>query len=130
MILQPSSLWSWKFSPYPTVFPPPLPLTSTHAQTSYLQTGGSFFLVTPLTLPHVGRPGPTDKLDISVSNSEDIINTFLSLAINYGWGSLSFVVGTATGAKNIFRLVEQIQLADMQIQAFGYFVLQGIVNTN
>ena len=34
------------------------------------------------------------------------------------------------GAKEIFRMVEQIQLADMHIQAFGYFGLQGIGNLN
>ena len=42
-----------------------------------------------------------DKLDISVSNSKDIIDHFISLANKYGWRRLTFTAGTATGAKNI-----------------------------
>ena len=40
------------------------------------------------------------------------------------------MVNTGTVPNNIFRVVQQIQLADMHIQAFGYFGLQGIVNVN
>ena len=50
----------------------------------------------------------TDKLDISVSDSKDIIYNFLILANKYGWGSLLFMVNTGTGTNNIFRVVEQI----------------------
>ena len=48
----------------------------------------------------------TDKLDISASNSKDIIDNFLSLDNKYGWGRLAFVLGTADGPRNIFRVVE------------------------
>ena len=47
----------------------------------------------------------TDKLDISVSNYKHIIDHFLSLADKYGLGRLAFMVVTATGTNNIFRLV-------------------------
>ena len=43
----------------------------------------------------------TDKLDISASNAKDIIDHLLSLANKYGWGQLSFMVGTDIGT-NIF----------------------------
>ena len=46
----------------------------------------------------------TDKLYISVSNAKDIIHHFLSWTNKYGWGPLAFMLGTATGANNIFRL--------------------------
>ena len=38
------------------------------------------------------------------------------------------IVGTATVAKNIFRVVEHIQFEDIQNQSHGYFGLLGIVN--
>ena len=47
-----------------------------------------------------------DKLDISVSNAKDIIYHFLRISNIYGWGSLSFMVDTGEGEKNIFRQVE------------------------
>ena len=56
----------------------------------------------------------TDKLDISVKNDKCILYQFIILANKYGWGSLIFMVGTDTCANNIFRLVEQIQLAEMK----------------
>ena len=71
-----------------------------------------------------------DKLDILVSNDEDIIDYFLSLANEYGWGRFSFRVNTSTVANNIFRLVEQILLGDIQNQSHEYFGLQGIGNVN
>ena len=40
------------------------------------------------------------------------------------------MVGTDSGATNTFRVVDQIQLLDMHIQAFGYFGLQGVVNAD
>ena len=40
------------------------------------------------------------------------------------------MVDTGAGADNIFRQVEQIQIADMHTQAFRYFVLQIIENLN
>ena len=55
----------------------------------------------------------TDKLDFPVSNSKDIIYHFLGLVNKYGWGCLVFMVLNATGAKNIFRVVEQIQLVEI-----------------
>ena len=55
----------------------------------------------------------TDKLYISVSNTKDILYHFLSLPNKYGCGCLTFLVGTATGARNTFRVVEQIQLAEI-----------------
>ena len=69
-----------------------------------------------------------DKLDISVSNAKDIIDDFLSLDNKYGIVRFAFIVQTGSGAKNIFRQVEQIQFADIQHQSDGYFVLTGIVN--
>ena len=43
-----------------------------------------------------------DRLDISVSNAKGIIYHFLSLAKQYGWECLKFMVGISTGANNIF----------------------------
>ena len=40
------------------------------------------------------------------------------------------MVRTCAGKKNIFSQVDQINIADMHIQAFGYFVLQVFVNIN
>ena len=40
------------------------------------------------------------------------------------------MVRTGAGNKNIFSQVDQINIADMHIQSFGYFVLQVIVNIN
>ena len=37
---------------------------------------------------------------------------------------------TGAGDMNIFRQVEQIQIADIQVQALWYFGLQGIGNLN
>ena len=45
----------------------------------------------------------TGKLDISVSNSKDIIYHFLSLANKYGWGCFALMVNTGTGAKEILE---------------------------
>ena len=69
-----------------------------------------------------------DKLDISVLNAKDIIDHFLSLSNKYGWVRLAFMVDTGTGAKNLFRQVDQIQIADMHHQAHGYFGLIGLGN--
>ena len=55
----------------------------------------------------------TDKLDISVLNAKDIIDQFISLANKHGWGRIAFMVGTDIGSKNIFRVVEQIHLAEI-----------------
>ena len=70
----------------------------------------------------------TDKLDISVFNTKDIIYHFLSLANKYVWERLSWMVGTATCVKNIFRVIEQIQLSKIKEQAHGHFGLLGIGN--
>ena len=40
------------------------------------------------------------------------------------------MVQTGAGNNKIFSQVEQINIVDMHIQAFGYFVLQVIVNIN
>ena len=72
----------------------------------------------------------TDKIDISVSNAKYIMYHFLSLAQKYGWGRLAFMVNTGTGAKNLFRLVEEILLEDIYKKSQGYFELQGIGNVN
>ena len=48
----------------------------------------------------------TDKLDISLSNSKEIVDQFLSLANKYVWGRLAFTLGTSNGAKNILRVAE------------------------
>ena len=40
------------------------------------------------------------------------------------------MIDNGTGAKNIFRQVEQIQIVYMHTQSFGYFGLQGIRNVN
>ena len=50
----------------------------------------------------------TEKLDISVSNAKDIIDHLLSLSKKYGWGRLSFMLGTSDVPRNIFRVVEYI----------------------
>ena len=55
-----------------------------------------------------------DKIYITVSNSKDIIDHFLSVANKYVWGCLAFMVETTNGPKNIFRVVEYIQLVDIQ----------------
>ena len=46
-----------------------------------------------------------EKLDILVSNAEDIIYYFLIIANKYSWGRLVFMVETGTGENNIFRQV-------------------------
>ena len=38
------------------------------------------------------------------------------------------MVQTGEGNNNIFRQVEKINIADMHIKVFGYFVLQVIIN--
>ena len=43
-----------------------------------------------------------DMLDISVSNTKDIIDNFPILENKYGWGRLIFMVNTTEGNKNIF----------------------------
>ena len=45
----------------------------------------------------------TYKLYISVSNSKDIVDHFLSLANKYGLGRFAFMVGIYTCAKNILE---------------------------
>ena len=40
------------------------------------------------------------------------------------------MVGTDAGTKHIFRVVEHIQLVDIQKQPHGYFGLQGIENAD
>ena len=67
-------------------------------------------------------------MDISVSNSKNVIDYFLSLAKKYGWGRLEFMVGTCDGTKDISRKVDHIQIAYMYHQAHGYFVLLDIGN--
>ena len=52
------------------------------------------------------RDKETDKLDISVSNSKDIVNHFLILALKNVLGRLKFMVGSDTGTEKIFRVVE------------------------
>ena len=69
-----------------------------------------------------------DGLDISVSNSKEIIDNFPNISYKYGWLSLAFMVQTGAGEKNIFSMVEKIQLADIRHQAHGYFGLIGIGN--
>ena len=69
-----------------------------------------------------------DKLDISVSNVNDIIDHFLGLSNKYGCVRLEFMLENDVGENNIFRQVEQIQIADMYHQAHGYFRLLGIGN--
>ena len=49
------------------------------------------------------------KLDLSFLNDKDIIYQFLSIANNYGWGRLTFVVETSSGPMNIFKQVQKIQ---------------------
>ena len=58
-----------------------------------------------------------DKLDISVSNSKDIIDHYLSLAEKYGWGCLKFMVDTGAGDKNILWQVDNIKMVYMHHQA-------------
>ena len=50
----------------------------------------------------------TERIEILVSNVKDIIYQFLSVDNKYGLGCLASMVGTATGANKVFRLVEQI----------------------
>ena len=71
-----------------------------------------------------------DKLDISVSNAKYVVQIFLSLAKKYFCRRLAFMVETSAGDKNIFCQVENIQIADMQVQAFIYFGLGVIGNVN
>ena len=54
--------------------------------------------------------------------------SFFGLSNKYGCGRLAFMLETDAGANNIFRQVEQIQIADMHHQAHGYFGLLGIGN--
>ena len=72
----------------------------------------------------------SEKLDISVSNTKDVIYHFFSLANKYVWGNLAFMIYTGVGKNNIFSQVEHIQMVDMHTQEFEYFVLKGIVNVN
>ena len=71
-----------------------------------------------------------DKLDISVSNVNDIIDHFLGLSNKYGCVRLEFMLENDVGENNIFRQVEQIQIVYMHTQSFGYFGLQGIGNVS
>ena len=47
----------------------------------------------------------TDKLDVSVSNTKDIIEHFLRLSNKHVWVSHAFVVNNGTGEKNVFRVI-------------------------
>ena len=67
-------------------------------------------------------------MDISVSNSKDIIYPFIILSNKYVWGSLALMVQTDAGSKNIFRQVEQIHIVDIHHQAHVYFGLTIIGN--
>ena len=55
---------------------------------------------------------------------------FLSLYEKYGWPCLTFRSLTENGDKNILRKLDHISLADMKIQAWGYFGAQGVGNIN
>ena len=70
----------------------------------------------------------SDKLDVSVSNAEDIIDRFISLANKQVWGRLGFMVETGTGPNKLIRQVQQIHIADIHYQACEYFGLLGIRN--
>ena len=59
-------------------------------------------------------------------STKDIINHFPSIANKYGCVRLSFMVKPGAGKKNIFRKLEQIQLAYIHHQSHGYFGLAGI----
>ena len=62
-----------------------------------------------------------DKVDISVSNTEVIIDHFLGIANKYFWVSLVFMVSTGAGAKKIFSQVDQNQIIDIHTQVFAFF---------
>ena len=70
----------------------------------------------------------TDKIDISVSNAKEIVDNFISLSNRYGWLRLVFMVETAADANKTFRVVEHIQLEEIQQQEHRYFGLIVIVN--
>ena len=55
---------------------------------------------------------------------------FLSIVNKYVLGRLALMVQTGAGGKTIFCQVEQIQIEDIQVQAFLYFGLLGIGNVN
>ena len=57
-----------------------------------------------------------------------MVDHFLSLSHKHGWVRLAFMVWTATGKKNILRVVKQIQLDNIQNKSHGYFGLMGIGN--
>ena len=67
-------------------------------------------------------------MDISVSNTKDIINNFISLSNKYVWVCLAFMVDTCADENSIFSQVEQIRISDMHRKEHGYFGLPGIVN--
>ena len=52
----------------------------------------------------------------------------MNIANKHGWVHLAFMVKNGTGAKNIFRVVEQIQILDIHHQPHAYFGLMGIGN--
>ena len=56
------------------------------------------------------------KLDISVSNTKDIIDHFISISNKYDWGCLELMIDNGAGANNIFWQVEKIQIADIHLQ--------------
>ena len=72
----------------------------------------------------------SDKIDITVDNYKDIIDHFLSLANKYDWGRLAFMAQNGSDKRNIFWKVDQKNIADIHVQSFGYFALQGIGNIN
>ena len=61
----------------------------------------------------------SDKLDISVSNTKDIIDYFLIWDNKYVLVSLAFMVETSAVPNNIFMQVEHIKIADINYQAYG-----------
>ena len=73
----------------------------------------------------------SDKLDISVSDSKEIIYHFISIANKYGWGHLALMVETVVGSNTIFRQINKIQISDIHYQAhksFGLMVIGNVGN--
>ena len=67
-------------------------------------------------------------MDISVSDTKDIIYHFLVPTKKYGWGWVAIFLDTGSGSNNIFRKVEQIKIEDIQHQSHVYFGLIVIGN--
>ena len=75
----------------------------------YIQRGSNFYLQAPKEIDKI-----TDKLDISVLNSKNNIYHFLDLANKCYLGRIEFMLGTDTGVKNIFRVVEHIYIEEIK----------------